>query len=57
MTLLVLTKVVNVVTFKTAIKAVRNNSENMSLRKYKQDFSTMQNIWMQDELYEGFHGP
>jgi hypothetical protein len=29
-----LTKIVNAVTFRTALKAVEKNSENMSLKKY-----------------------
>jgi hypothetical protein len=44
-------------TIRTALKAVGKNSENMSSKIYKQDFSTMQNIMMQYELYEGLHGP
>ena len=47
----------NTVSFRTAIKVVGKNSENMSSRIYKQEFSTMQNIKMQYELYEGLHGP
>ena len=45
----------NSVTFRTALKAVGKNSENMSSKIY--NFSTMQNIRMQYELYEGLHGP
>ena len=56
----------NAVTFNTAPKAFRKNSENMSsseiqeyINQFKicplQDFSTMQNIRMQYELYEGLH--
>jgi hypothetical protein len=56
------------VTFGTAIKAVGKNSENMSSSEvqeyinqckncYLQDFSTMQNIRIQYELYERLHGP
>jgi hypothetical protein len=44
------------VIFRTAIRAVRKNSENMSSRIYKQDFSILQNIRKQYELYEGLHG-
>ena len=50
----VLSKMVNVMTFRTALKAVGKNSKNVSSKIYKQDFSTMQNIRMQYELYEGF---
>ena len=46
---------VNAETFRTALKAVGKNSENMSSKIY--NFSTMQNIRMQYELYEGLHGP
>ena len=46
-------KVVNAVTFRTALKAVGKSSENMNSRTY----ATMQNIWVQYELYEGFHRP
>jgi hypothetical protein len=49
--------VVNIVTFRTVHKAVGKNSENISSKIYKQDFSTMQNIRMQYELYEGLHRP
>jgi hypothetical protein len=52
------------VTFRTVLKAVGNNSENMSSKIHKQckscslqDFSTRQNIRMQYELYEGLNGP
>jgi hypothetical protein len=48
---------VNAETFRTALEAVEKNSENMSSRIHKQDFSTMQNKRMQYELYEGLHGP
>ena len=44
---------VNAGTFRTALKAVGKNSENMSSKIY--NFSTMQNIRMQYELYEGLH--
>ena len=46
-------------TFRTVLKAVGNNSENMSSKIHNslQDFSTMQNIRMQYELYEGLHRP
>jgi hypothetical protein len=37
----VLSKVGSAVTFRTALKAVGNNSKNMSSKIYKQDFSTM----------------
>ena len=50
-----LANMVNGVTFRTALKAVGKNSENMSSKIY--NFSTMQNIRMQYELYEGLHGP
>ena len=39
------------VTCETYLKAVGKNSENMSLRMYKQDFATTKNIRMQYELY------
>jgi hypothetical protein len=39
------------VTFRAALKAVGMKSKNMSLKIY--NFSTMQNIRMQYELYEG----
>jgi hypothetical protein len=52
------------VTFRTALKAVGKNSENMSSKYINQcksyslqDFSSIQNIIMQYELYEGLHGP
>ena len=41
---------VNTVTFRTALKAVGKNIENMSSKIY--NFSTMQNIRMQYELYK-----
>ena len=44
---------VTAVTFRIALKAVGKNSENMSSKIY--NFSTMQNIRMQYELYEGLH--
>lgn len=44
-------KVVNAMTFRTALKAERMNSENRSLRIY--NISSMQNIRMQYKLYEG----
>jgi hypothetical protein len=50
----VLSKIANVVTFKTALNGVGKNSENMSPRVY--NFSNMQNM-IQYELYEEFHGP
>ena len=40
-------------TFRIALKAVGKNSKNMSSKIY--NFSTMQNIRMQYELYEGLH--
>jgi hypothetical protein len=43
------------VTFKTALKAVEKNSENMGSRLY--NFLIMQNIRAQYEFYEGLHGP
>ena len=46
---------VNAETFRTALEAVEKNSENMSSRIHKQDFSTMQNKRMQYELYKGLH--
>ena len=46
---------VNPVTSRKALKAVGRNSEKVSSRIY--NFSTMQNMRMQYELYEGFHGP
>ena len=42
-------------TFKTALKAVEKNSENMGSRLY--NFLIMQNIRAQYEFYEGLHGP
>ena len=60
----VLAKLASAMTFRTTLKAVGNNSENMSSKIHKQckscslqDFSTMQNIRMQYELYEGLHEP
>ena len=47
----------NAVTFRTALKAVGKNWEYMISGIYKQDFSTMQNIRMQYELFAGLHGP
>jgi hypothetical protein len=44
---------VNAGTFRPALKDVRKNSENMSSKIYK--YSTMQNIKMQYELYDGHH--
>jgi hypothetical protein len=49
----VLSKMGNAVTFRTAFKAVAKNSENMSSRMY--NFSAMQSMRMQYELYEGLH--
>jgi hypothetical protein len=40
---------INVETFRTALKNMGNNSENMSSIIY--NFSTMKNIMMQYELY------
>jgi hypothetical protein len=40
-------------TFRTALKALGKNAENMSSKIC--NFSTMQNIRMQYELYEGLH--
>ena len=40
-------------TFRTALKAVEKNSKNMSLKIY--NFSAMQKIRVQYELYEEFH--
>jgi hypothetical protein len=48
---------VTAVTFRIALKAVGKNSKNMSSKIYRWDFSTMKNIRMQYELYEGLHGP
>jgi hypothetical protein len=44
---------VNTVTFRTTLKAVGNDSENMSSKIY--NFLIMQNIRMQYELYKKFH--
>lgn len=41
----------NIVTFRTALRAVGKNSKNVSSKIY--NFSTMQNVRMQYELYEG----
>jgi len=43
-------KIGNTGTFRTILKAVGKNSENMSSRTY--NFSTMQNIRIQYELYK-----
>jgi hypothetical protein len=43
------------VSFKTTLKAVGKSPESMSSRMY--DFSTMQNLRMQYELYEEIHWP
>ena len=48
-----LNKMVNAVNFRIALKAVGKNTENMSLKIY--NFSTMQNIRMQYELYKELH--
>jgi len=50
-----LAKMIDARIFRIALKAVGKNSENMSSRIY--NFSTMQNIRMQYELYEGLHRP
>jgi hypothetical protein len=44
---------INTGAFRTCLKAEEKNSKNMSSKIYS--FSTMQNIRMQYELYEGFH--
>jgi hypothetical protein len=44
---------VNAETFRTALKAVGKNSKNMSSKIY--NFSTMQNIRMEYELYKEIH--
>ena len=49
------TKMINPEIFKTAFKAMGKNSENTSSKMY--NFSSMQNIRMQNELYEGLHEP
>ena len=46
---------VNVEAFGTTLMAMGKNSENKSSIMY--NFSAMQNIRMQYELYEGIHGP
>ena len=46
-------KMVNTRTFRSALKAVEKNSENMGSKLY--NLSTMQTIRMQYELYEGLH--
>jgi hypothetical protein len=43
------------VIFRRALKAVEKNSENICSRMY--NFSTMLNLRMQYELYEGLHKP
>lgn len=50
-----LSTMVNAMTFRTVLKAVGKNSENMSLRIYS--FSTIQNIRMKYNLYEELHRP
>ena len=50
-----LSKMVIAMIFRMALKAVGKNYENMSLKIH--NFSTMQNIRIQYELYEGLHGP
>jgi hypothetical protein len=47
-------KIVNAVTFRTALKAVGKNSENMSSKIILQP---CKNIRMQYELYEGLYRP
>jgi hypothetical protein len=44
---------VNPGTFRTTLKAMGKNSKYMSLKIY--NFSTMEKIRMQYELYEGLH--
>ena len=44
---------VNPVTFRTALKAVGKNSENISSKIY--NFSVMQTTRMKYEIYKGFH--
>jgi hypothetical protein len=51
----VLSKMANAVTFKTTLKAMGKNSENMSSRMY--NLSIMQNIRMKYESYERLHRP
>ena len=46
---------INVGTFRTVLKAMEKYSKHVSSKIY--NFSTMQNIRMQYELYEGLHGP
>jgi hypothetical protein len=48
-------KMVNIVMVRTAIEALRKDSEYMSLKVY--NFLIMHNIRMQYELYEGLHRP
>jgi hypothetical protein len=50
----VLSKMIITVTFRSALKAV-GNSKNLSSKMC--NFSTMQNIKLDYELYEGLHGP
>lgn len=45
---------INSETFRTALKTVGKNSENLSSKS--NDFSTMPNIRMQYELYKESHG-
>jgi hypothetical protein len=49
----ILNKMLNTMAFRTVLKAVGKNSENMSPNVY--NFSIMQNIGMQYELYEELH--
>ena len=46
---------VNAMTLRSALKIVGKNSENMSSRMF--NFSTIQDMRMQYELYEGLLGP
>jgi hypothetical protein len=52
-----LSKMLIVVTFRTALKAIGKKSKNMSSKIYKQNFPMIQNMRKQHELYEGLHGP
>jgi hypothetical protein len=51
----VLIRMINALNFRTAFKVVGKNSENTSSRTY--NFSTIQNIRIQYESYEGLHKP
>jgi hypothetical protein len=49
-----LAKMIDAVTFKTTLKTMGKNSENMSSKIYNiYNFSTMQNIRMRSEFYKG----